>query len=624
MLDRKAWVVLSVCGVLLAVNMHFAQKNAEALKKEKEAGIEKVEKSADPNSANAVSETDQPGRVIVEEPDIPAEEIKEKFIDTGKVRFELSTLTGGLNWAEQKEQMSSHDEQIPVRLNLFAEQSIGTLTDMSGNVLDNRYVVKSADSKRVTFLGQTKTGLTVEKTWTRGTGKAGDYQLRLEMKIANPGDKAVKLGDLGMIVGTAAPLYERELPTYLTFFWQDKGKFTSKGASMFEGGFFKKGRDFYNESKEELGFAGVENQFFATIVSPVESYSGILRAHPDDVTLPPNRGNGPAKSVSAEMSLSPIVLPAGEARTLTYDVYMGPKLNSLLRSIGEGKGEVMNYGWFSWISRGLNWVLNGIHGLIGARPLSWGLAIIFTTLMIRVVIWPLHAKSTRTMKRMSKLQPKMKALKEKYPDDANKLNQETMKLYRDFGVNPMGGCLPMLAQIPIFFGFFSMLRSAVELRNESFLWVHDLSLPDTLMTIHLPFSLPFLGQDLPVNILPILMAITMLIQMAITPKTGDKMQQRLFMLMPLMFFFFCYNFASALALYWTTQNIFSIAQTYIMQKMPEPELKANKKKKEGPGWMEKLQQRAEEAQRIKKQGGGAKPATKQAKPKKPRGPRTGG
>ncbi|MDB4508487.1 membrane protein insertase YidC, partial [Akkermansiaceae bacterium] len=219
--------------------------------------------------------------------------------------------------------------------------------------------------------------------------------------------------------------------------------------------------------------------------------------------------------------------------------------------------------------------------------------------------------------------PKMAELKAKYPDDPNKMNQEMMKLYREFGVNPMGGCVPMLFQIPVFFGFFTMLQYAVELRHKPFLgWVKDLSQPDTIHVLELPFELPFLGASLPINILPILMAVTMVLQMKMTPKTGDKMQQRIFMFMPIIFFFFCYNFASALALYWTTQNIFSIAQTWLMQKMPEPELKTSKKAGK-PTMMQKLAARAEEAQKQKKaqqSGGGGQ----DSKIKKPRGPKTGG
>jgi YidC/Oxa1 family membrane protein insertase len=137
-----------------------------------------------------------------------------------------------------------------------------------------------------------------------------------------------------------------------------------------------------------------------------------------------------------------------------------------------------------------------------------------------------------------------------------------MKLYREYGVNPFGGCLPMLIQIPIFFGFYTMLGTSIELRNSSFLWIHDLSQPDTVL--HL------LG--FPINLLPILMAGTMVWQMAISPKSGDVLQQKIFYFMPLIFLAFCYNYASGLALYWTTQNAFSIIQLYLTRNNPLPQL----------------------------------------------------
>ena len=154
---------------------------------------------------------------------------------------------------------------------------------------------------------------------------------------------------------------------------------------------------------------------------------------------------------------------------------------------------------------------------------------------------------------MQALQPKMTEMREKYKDDPQAMNVEVMKLYKQHGVNPFGGCLPMLVQIPIFFGFYNMLGTAVELRNSKFLWVDDLSQPDTIFHV----------AGFPINVLPLLMAGTMLWSMALQPKSGDQMQQRVMMFVPLIFISFCYNFASALALYWTVQNIFSIVQLYV-------------------------------------------------------------
>ena len=166
------------------------------------------------------------------------------------------------------------------------------------------------------------------------------------------------------------------------------------------------------------------------------------------------------------------------------------------------------------------------------------------------------------MKQMQALQPKMQELKEKYKDDPTRMNTELMKLYKDYGVNPFAGCLPMLIQIPIFFGFYTMLGSAVELRNSHFLWVHDLSQPDTVFHI----------AGVPVNILPLLMAATMIVQMQLTPRSGDPTQQRILLFMPLIFVVFTYNFASALALYYTVQNILSIVQLYVTRNQEAPAL----------------------------------------------------
>jgi YidC/Oxa1 family membrane protein insertase len=175
------------------------------------------------------------------------------------------------------------------------------------------------------------------------------------------------------------------------------------------------------------------------------------------------------------------------------------------------------------------------------------------------------------MKRMSKLAPMMKEIREKHKEDPQRMNMEVMKLYRDYQVNPLGGCLPLLFQFPIFLGYYNMMKSAVEMRGHSFLWAHDLSMPDTVATI------PVFG-GIAINPLPILMTITMFIQMKVSPQPAMadnpqmQMQMKIFKVMPFLFMFFCYNFASALALYWTVQNIISIGQTWLMKRQGDPPL----------------------------------------------------
>ena len=184
--------------------------------------------------------------------------------------------------------------------------------------------------------------------------------------------------------------------------------------------------------------------------------------------------------------------------------------------------------------------------------------------MIKLTLWPIQNKANRSMRQMAVLSPKMQELREKYKDDPTQMNQEVMKLYKQYGINPVGGCLPMMIQIPIFFGLFKMLGQAVELRNAKFLWIKDLSQPDTLA------YLPVLGWR--INLIPILMAATQIWLMAMTPKTGDPTQRRVMMFTPLIFLFICYNFAAALALYYTTQNLFSILQFYLNKRQPMPTL----------------------------------------------------
>ncbi|MBQ1960358.1 MAG: membrane protein insertase YidC, partial [Akkermansia sp.] len=185
---------------------------------------------------------------------------------------------------------------------------------------------------------------------------------------------------------------------------------------------------------------------------------------------------------------------------------------------------------------------------------------------------------------MSSLQPEMQKLKEKYPNDQQKVSMEMMKLYRDRGISPMGGCLPMFLQIPVFFAFFYVLQTAAEFRGAPFLgWVTDLSQMDTV------YTLTVLGWDLPINILPVVMAVSMIVQMAMTPQAGDPMQQRIMKFMPVIFFLFCYTYPSALALYWTTTNIISIIQTLIIRRMPLPEPKTPAQKKKGKkGFIERM------------------------------------
>ena len=260
--------------------------------------------------------------------------------------------------------------------------------------------------------------------------------------------------------------------------------------------------------------------------------------------------------------------PGAEPVKYLLKTYCGPKEMARIRALGSSVMGVMHisyYSWFEFIARPMVMLLNWLKGLCG----SYGIAIILLTLIVRILFWPVTQKANSSMRRMQKLQPKIKELQEKYKespmdtqdDTARKkaeLNQKMMELYRTEKVNPLGGCLPVLLQIPVFIALYSALDSAVELRNVPFLWCTDLSRPD-LVGPTLPFALPFIGQ---VGFHPLVIAMTalMVLQQKMTPTTGDSAQQKMMMLMPVIMLFMFYNLPSGLTLYWTVSQIFSILQ----------------------------------------------------------------
>jgi YidC/Oxa1 family membrane protein insertase len=626
MYDRTTWIVLILCGGLLAVNFHFAQQTA------KERSVRQAQEQAERRSADPAAPTDPaaaPTADLTVEPAPPIAEEELVTLENDRVVFTITNIGGGIKYADFKDEFEVGSDQLRVRMNRFGSGPIGAIAGSGENLENITYSYRPEESipgQKTVLIAKLPSGLIAKKTFSLVEDqKAGaPFLLDFNLTLENAAPVSLNLSQWSLFLGEASPLYQKEVIQQTGFFWREDRTMHFEHAGAFSGGILSSAKSLItSNATEQIEYAGVTNQFFATVMRPSEPQDTSVWARSTMVTLADD--NSPLPSVRAGLRLPSADLNPGQQISHQYQVFIGPKHNTMLRKMdrdwGEGWGDVMQYGWFWWVSRPLNWLLNTYHNLLDGvtRNWSWGIAIILLTITVRIFIWPLHAKSTRTMKRMSKLQPEMAKLKEKYPDDPNKLNTEMMGLYRKYGINPLGGCLPMLLQIPIFFGFYRMLQYAVELRHQGFLWVTDLSQPDTVATV----------AGIPINLLPIVMGITSFLQIAITPKTGDKMQQRIIMFMPLIFFIFCYNFAAALALYWTTQNIFSIGQTWLMNKMPEPELKA----RPGAGttgkksWVERMAEKQAEMQRQREQQGkGAKTGMRDVTPadKKKRPPRTGG
>lgn len=318
-------------------------------------------------------------------------------------------------------------------------------------------------------------------------------------------------------------------------------------------------------------WVGVRNKYFVQLLAPSEPADD-CRLHVKRLATAPGLE---WESVSADLLFnSRMMAPGGQVeRTASY--YVGPKKYDLLKALGRHQSEVMQFGWWGWfrgICSALLWTLNAFHSLIP----NYAVAIILVTVVVRTLFWPITHKSTESMKKMQRIQPLVAQLREKHKDNPQKLNQATMELYREHRVNPLSGCLPMLVQIPVFIALYTVLRSAIELRFAEFLWIKDLSEPERLFTSTLHF---------PVNILPLLMTATTVLQTKLTPSTGDPQQQKIMMIMPVMFLFMFYNMASALVLYWTVSQGLAIVQLYwskrISERNPLPPLQATPAIKSG-------------------------------------------
>ncbi len=297
------------------------------------------------------------------------------------------------------------------------------------------------------------------------------------------------------------------------------------------------------------GWLALKSQFFMTAMIPDNQTTGATLSVARDLQSPTLK----ITAVSGVINYAPQTI--NQSLSHTTRIYAGPKKYDLLKDLAPDMDEVMEFGFFSWFCKLLLPTLNFFYNHVYA---NYGIAILLLTILVRILFWPLTHKSTVSMKKMQSIQPKLKAVQEEFKGNPQKIQQETLKIYRENKVNPMASCLPMLVQIPIFIALFTVLRNAIELRFEDFLWISDLSQPENLLKGVLP---------LPLNILPILTAVTMGLQTALTPGTGDPAQKKMMTwMMPTMLLFMFYSMASALCLYWTVSQVLSIAQMLWIQR----------------------------------------------------------
>ncbi len=309
-----------------------------------------------------------------------------------------------------------------------------------------------------------------------------------------------------------------------------KGKKLTQGPQIFQGA---------------VSWAAYEDNYFICAVIPMGDLNRSVQMSAVDET------------VRSVISNETTTLEPNASQVFEYNLYFGPKKLSILKQVGHNLSRAINFGWFDVLAKPMLWLLNFFYDYIR----NYGVAIILLTVLIKGAFWPITQKGMKSMKNMQKLQPKVAKLKEKFKDDPQKMNQEMMALYKTYKVNPLGGCLPLVLQIPFFFALYKVLLMSIELRHAPFmLWINDLSAPDRLW---IGFDIPFLHG---IPVLTLLMGGSMYLQQKMTPTTADPTQARIMQMLPIIFTFMFLNFASGLVLYWFVNNLLSILQQQLINR----------------------------------------------------------
>jgi YidC/Oxa1 family membrane protein insertase len=576
-MDRQAWIAVTLC--ILGMIGWYAY-SASHLPPPRPAVVASPTPGTTPdNQAAATPSPAIPVAPAVTATPAPAETVpafaeKSETLANNDVELHLTNRGGAIREAVLFNHTGEKGERMV--LNGPDRIPIGAIIENPESPVFAEFAIARQDDGSVQLDRKNPDGLNIRKRFSfpPATEKKDNYVAIMDVDFRNDGAQPHNGGGYFVTLGSTRPIHPTDMPSYTRLAWFADGAngidvtwFAEQNYPLI-GVQKRPAQGFYREKVNNADWASMTNQFFSTLITPSNAKATELWARPFDIKRP----DGPTlQGMEGAMGLPAFQVQPGQTVSMRFQIYAGPKLYARLAKLQHDEAEIMNFGMFKLVSQALLNFMNLIHGWVG----NYGFAIVLLTACVKGVLWPLQNKANKSMRKMSALAPKMQELKEKYKDDPTRMNQEVMKLYKEHGVNPVGGCLPMMIQIPIFFGLFSMLGQAAELRNAAFLWVKDLSQPDTLFIIPGMSWIPILGmpgQGLPINVLPILMGATNVWLMQMTPKTGDAMQRRVLMFMPLIFLIFCYNFAAALALYYTVQNLFTILQLWHNQRQPLPVL----------------------------------------------------
>jgi YidC/Oxa1 family membrane protein insertase len=479
----------------------------------------------------------QPDRIEVAERRI--------LIDAPLYTVELTNRGAGISSWKLKEFRETSDRAAPV-IDLVTGETGRTASFSTpfaelevGNLADRVFEVVGEDVSSVSFETR-ENGVAIRKTFNF---EPDSYSFRLLIEVLN--DSTAEL----------APRFQIDIPAYqedaddfreqALAALEDGSRVTTPLKGLGRSGFFQSftgGKaELYRDYVGPIDWAGIQTTYFLTAILPDNPSQANVRMAALE----------PGVSGVTQLSFDETTLPAGRSIAREFRVYMGPKEMERLEAFGGETAHAIDLGW-SWVEPLTSFFSVILKMLYSVVP-NYGIAIIILTILVRIVTAPLTIKQMRSMERMRALSPKLKEIQAEFADDRQKQSEKTMALYKSEGVNPLGGCLPMLLQFPVFIGLFYALRSTIQLRQAPFFgWIDDLSVPESL------FEIPGLG--LPVRVLPLIMGASMVLQQKITPMQADPAQAKMMMtVMPIMMTVIFYQFPSGLVLYWMVSNILAIA-----------------------------------------------------------------
>jgi YidC/Oxa1 family membrane protein insertase len=541
-MDKKTILafVLSLT-VLIVWSILFAPKPVQ--KTEPQPKQEPVKaQPAQPASAQpapSVQRMERPGDSTV-----PTAEEKEVTVETPLYKAVFSSTGASIKSFKLKKYRVTAELDSPLVELVHGQAPLVAIHFDPGEKKDTNPVAYQVDGNSLTlqagtpprelnFRATTADGLVLQQTYRIDPDH---YAIEHSFTVSNPLEKPVE-GTLKVQITNLPP---KESTSYYSFI----------GGSLLLNNKYEEiaSKDLKNEKSFSGQIAWVsyqEDYFMIAFVPEAESQANFVAR-----TL----GSGVYEQIWSA-SLQPIA--SGNPFSTHSTLYLGPRDLEILKVIGRKLDLAIDFGWTDIIAKPLLFLLKFFNDYTG----NYGIAIILLTILIKILFWPLTHKSYKSMKEMQKIQPLMAKIREKYKGNREMMNKEMMSLYKTYKVNPMGGCLPMVIQIPVFFALFRILGNSIELRHAPFLlWINDLSAPDRLF--HLPFTIPLMTPPSGIPVLTLLMGASMFIQQKMTPTPGDPTQAKIMLLMPVIFTFMFINFPSGLVLYWLVNNVLSIGQQY--------------------------------------------------------------